>query len=159
MNNLLVTFLASFLIWFMFAGLLVLWFVNGKIKKEQALHALASSLFAWLIAQVIKDLFPTLRPYEVNGVLPLTMTIPGDSAFPSGHTSAAFGLAVTIWLHDKRIGIIYVMAALVVGIARVLGNVHFPQDIVGGAVLGTVTALLVEKVHLYKLLAGAKRRG
>ena len=159
MSNILITFLARFLIWFMFAGLLILWLVNGKIKKEQALRALAASLFAWLIAQMIKDLFPTLRPFEVNAALPLTLTIPSDSAFPSGHTTAAFGLAVSIWLHDKRTGIIYVIAALAVGIARVLGNVHYPQDIVGGAVLGTATAFVVERLHLYKLSTGAKRKG
>ena len=41
-----ITFAASFLIWLMFAGLLVLWIIDGKIKKEEALHALFASLIA-----------------------------------------------------------------------------------------------------------------
>lgn len=158
MTEALITFLASFLIWFMFAGLFVLWALDGKVKKEQVLHALTASIFAWLVAQMIKNLFPTARPFEVVGSLPLTMTTPSGSAFPSGHTAAAFGLAVTLWLHDRRTGIIYLLAAIAVGIARVLSNVHYPLDIVGGAVLGTATAFLVEKLHLYKLLVGTKRQ-
>lgn len=152
MTNLLITFLASFLIWFMFGGLLILWVIDGRIKKEQVLHALLSAGIAWGAAEAIKALFPTVRPFEVNGLIPLTLFPTSDGAFPSGHTAAAFGLAVTIWLHDKRIGSAFLVLALIVGVARVWGNVHYPIDILGGAVLGVVTAFLIEKIHLKKLI-------
>jgi len=158
MNEVLITFLASFLIWFMFAGLLVLWLLDGRIKKEQVVHALLASFAAWLVAQVIKNLFPTVRPFEMNGELPMTLTIHTDSAFPSGHTAAAFGLATTLWLHNKKLGFIYLLSALVVGVARVLSNVHYPQDILGGALLGLATAFVVERLHVYKLLSGRKNK-
>ena len=156
MNEVLITFLASFLIWFMFAGLLVLWLIDGRIKKEQVLHALVASILAWVIAQVIKSLVPTLRPFEVNQELPMTLTIQTDSAFPSGHAALAFGLATTLWLHNKKLGFIFLVSALVVGVARVLSNVHYPQDILGGALLGLATAFVVERLHVYKLLRGEK---
>lgn len=159
MPNPLITFLASFLIWFMFAGLLVLWLINGRIKKEVALHALASSLFAWIFSSMIKSLIPTARPFELNGRPPLTMTVPADSAFPSAHTAAAFALAFTIFLHDKKLGLAYVFAALLVGTGRILGNVHFPFDILVGAILGILVAFITEKLHVYKLLTGTRKRG
>lgn len=153
MTNLLITFLASFLIWFMFLGLLILWVIDDKIKREQVLHALFAVVVAWGIAQVIKAVFPTLRPFELNGLTPLTLLPSSDGAFPSGHTAAAFALATTIWLHDKKMGSVFVVAALTVGVARVWGNVHYPIDILGGAVLGAVTAFLIEKVHLKKFIS------
>ena len=153
MTNLLITFLASFLIWFMFLGLLILWVIDGRIKREQVLHALFAAVVAWGIAQVIKAVFPTLRPFELNGLTPLTLLPSSDGAFPSGHTAAAFALATTIWLHDKKMGSVFVVAALTVGVARVWGNVHYPIDILGGAVLGAVTAFLIEKVHLKKFIS------
>lgn len=152
MINYVVTFLASFLLWFMFFGLLVLWFKDGKIKKEQVFHALFAAGSAWIIAHIIKALFPTLRPFQVNGepvevIIPLT-----NGGFPSGHTAAAFALALTIWKHDKKAGIVFLVSAVIVGIARVLANVHYPVDILGGAVLGIIDALVVEKLHFKKLL-------
>ena len=101
-TSLTITFLASFLIWVMFAGLLYLWFVDGRLKKEQVLHALLASLIAWVLTQMIKSLVPTLRPFQVSGTLPMTFTIPFDSSFPSGHAASAFAVATSIWLHDRK---------------------------------------------------------
>ncbi len=147
-----VTFMASVLIWIMFAGLLVLWLIDGRIKKEVALHALFSAVFAWIFSEMIKSLFPTIRPFEINGSIPMTLTIPTDGAFPSGHTASAFGLATSVWLHNKRLGTIFIICATLVGIGRILGNVHYRIDIIGGAFLGILTSYLTERLHVYKLL-------
>ena len=156
MNNLLVTFCASFLIFILFAGLVVLWVIDGKIKKEQVIHALFSCFMAWIIANLIKDFFPTLRPFLIDGQKVLTLTVPGDAAFPSEHTTLAFALAVTIFMHDRRVGWFFLIAALAVGIARVLANVHYPIDIIGGALLGTIVAVVVEKTHFSRLFSRGK---
>ena len=147
MPRYLIEFSASFLIWFMYAGLIVLWFVDGRIKKEQVVHALGASLIALLIAALLKSIFHTARPFIVDGIAPLTLTIPSDAAFPSSHTAMAFALAITIWLHDRKVGWIYLIWALFVGLARILANVHYPIDIWGGAILGIIIAFGLEKVH------------
>lgn len=151
MNNLLVTFFASFLIFFLFASLFVLWVIDGKIKKEQVIHALFASFGAWVISEAIKVFFPTLRPFLVNGQNPLTITVPSDSAFPSSHTALAFALAVTIFMHDKKVGAVYLIAALLIGAARIVADVHYPIDILGGAFLGTLIAVVVERTHFFKV--------
>ncbi len=153
MNPLITGFLASIFIWLLFAGLLVLWFIDGKIKKEQVIHAIFACLSAWLIAFFIKQIFPTIRPFLVDGGPVLTVTVPNDPAFPSQHTALAFALAVTIFMHDKKIGWFYLVGAFAVGFSRVLANVHYPVDIVGGALIGTITAVIFEKVHLRKLVS------
>lgn len=147
MTEILITFFASFLIWFMFGGLFVLWVIDGKIKKEQVIHALISFFLAWLVTDIIKKLFPTLRPFEVTGEIPLTIFARGDGAFPSGHTASSFALATTIFLHDRKVGTGFLAAAAIVGMGRILGHVHYPIDIVGGAVIGIAISLVIEKVH------------
>lgn len=154
----LVTFFASVLIWILFAGLFVLWFIDGKIKKEQVLHALYASASAWLIAFLIKVLFPTIRPFVQNGQEVMTITVPGDAAFPSQHTTLAFALAVTIFMHDKKYGWLYLLSALLIGVARVVANVHYPADIFGGALLGTLTAVVIEKRHMFNFFSKKKLR-
>src|SRR3990172_133041 len=107
-----VTFMASFLIWIMFAGLLVLWLIDGRIKKEQALHAFLSALIAWVIAEMLKNLIPSIRPFKIYGNTPLTFTIPTDNSFHSSHAAATFAIATSVWLHDRRLGMIFVMGAI-----------------------------------------------
>ena len=152
MDEILVTFMASFLIWLMFLGLLVLWVVDGKIKKEQALHAFLSSIVAWIVVEMLKSLTETTRPFIVNGADPLTLTVPNSHSFPSAHTAVAFAIAVTVWLHDRSVGYVFILLAVLVGVGRILANVHYPIDIIGGAVVGIVVAVLIENLHPEKLL-------
>lgn len=151
-----VTFFATFFIWFLYAGLIILWFVDGKIKKEQVIHALTASFIAWTIAFLIKIIFPTVRPFMINGGGVDVIIRPSDGAFPSQHTALSFALAVTIFMHDRKIGWYFLIGALVIGTARVLANVHYPIDILGGAFIGTLVAVLVEKVHMFDLLKKIK---
>ncbi len=147
-----ITFLASFLIWFMFVGLIILWFVDGRVKKEQAFRAFAAALLAWAIAQMLKSLLPSVRPFIVNMELPLTYTLHFDSAFPSSHTAIAFSLAITLWLHNKKLGVVYIALAFLVAIGRVFANVHYILDVVIGSMIGVMVAVVVDRLHLFKLL-------
>jgi len=148
MTDEIIVFLASFLIWVMFAGLVILWFVDGKIKKEQVLHALLASFIAWTIAEVMKRIFNTPRPFDLNHLQTFTAILPTDPAFPSGHAATVFALAITIWFHDRKVGIIFVILAALVAWARVAANVHYPVDVIVGGLIGTIVAIAIEKIHL-----------
>src|SRR3989337_230213 len=124
-SSLVIALLASASIYFMFLGLFVLWIIDGRIKKEQVLHALLAVILVWIITEIIKSLIPIPRPFRTNGLPPLTLTIPSDNSFPSFHAAAAFSLATSIWLHDKKMGIGFIVFACFVAWGRILGNVHF----------------------------------
>lgn len=152
-TSIFVTFLASFLIWLMFAGLTFMWVIDGKIKREQALHALASALVAWVLTFMIKSLLPQPRPFVFGDLQPLTITLPSDnSSFPSAHSAVAFALATSVWMHNKKLGLRFVVAAFLVGLGRILSNVHFLHDVWVGAAIGIVVASMIKKVHLFKLV-------
>lgn len=152
MEDLVIEFFATFFIWFLFLGLGILWVTDGKIKKEQVIHALAASGISLLFAFLIKHFFPTNRPFLMNGREIDVLMRPTDGAFPSEHTTIAFALAVTIFMHSRRAGWLFLLGALVIGVARVLANVHYPVDIVGGALLGTLTAVIIEKIHFAEFI-------
>lgn len=155
----LIRFLASYLIWILFAGLFILWVVDGKIKKEQVVHALFSCILAWAISFLIKQAFPTVRPFWLDGEAVKTLTIPQDAAFPSIHTAVGFALSVTIFMHDKKYGWLFLIASFLIGISRIMANVHYPADIFAGAFLGTLVAVVVEKVHLFGLITKIRKIG
>jgi len=150
--TLLITFLASFLIWFMLAGLVILWIINGKINRTQAVHAFGAALLVWVITQMLKSLLPTTRPFIINGDFPLTLTLPGDNAFPSSHTAVAFSLATTLWIHSKKLGYFYLVLAFLVAIGRVLANVHYVLDVLIGGSLGVMVAVIVDRLRLFKMI-------
>src|SRR3990172_3834724 len=109
------TFLAaSVLLWVMIAGLVVLWIIDGKIKKEQVVHAVIAMILAWIISEMIKSFFPIPRPFVLDGTTPMVFSIPLSGAFPSSHTAVAFALSVTIWLHNRSWGLVYLVMAFFV---------------------------------------------
>lgn len=144
--DLLITFLASILIWCLYLAL-VIFFLKGKVKKEVVVHAFLASFIAWGLAELIKRVLPSMRPFSFNHGPVFTLTVPGDSAFPSGHAAAAFGFALGTWFHNKKLGLVLLLGAMLVGIGRVLANVHTPLDITGGSLIGISVAYLLKKFH------------
>lgn len=151
-SSIFVTFIASFLIWIMFGGFVFLWIIDGRVKKELVLHALLATLISWVATQMIKGLLPIARPFEIGGLTPLTITIPSSNSFPSGHSAVAFAGAVSIWLHNKKLGGKFLMLAILVALGRVLSHVHSVLDVVVGGGLGILSSYFIGKLHLYKLL-------
>lgn len=138
MNNLILDS-GNYLLIIMYTALTVSWW---KKRREALVHALLSSLLAWVIAGFIKDIFPTPRPILFDGT----------GSFPSGHAAAAFAFGVSAFMHDGPVGIAMLVGSLLIGIARVAGHVHYPIDILGGAILGSVLAYFVFRLHLHQFL-------
>ncbi|WP_299805939.1 phosphatase PAP2 family protein [uncultured Shewanella sp.] len=71
---------------------------------------------------------------------------PADKfSLPSGHTAAAFVMATSIYLIYPQLFYIAVAWALAIGLARIVLGVHYPMDIIAGAILGIVSVLLSQQ--------------
>lgn len=98
------------------------------------------------LATLLKFVVGTRRP---SGGGPL-IAIPHSDSFPSGHTATSFACATVLTALVPRAAPAFYLLALAIGYSRVYVGVHWPFDVVGGAVLGIATALL--------LLAVTRRR-
>ncbi|MBR4473761.1 MAG: phosphatase PAP2 family protein [Oscillospiraceae bacterium] len=66
-----------------------------------------------------------------------------DFSFPSGHTNAAFASMVPVFvLGNKRWSWLALVFAVLMGISRIYLVVHFPSDVLGGVITGTIAGLL-----------------
>jgi undecaprenyl-diphosphatase len=98
------------------------------------------------IASLAKAAVGENRPDEPDPLV----TIPHSHSFPSGHTATAVAAAIVLSYFAPRAAPLFVLLAAAVAYSRLYVGVHFPLDIVGGALIGAATALL--------LLAVVRRR-
>lgn len=118
---------------------------TGRLDQTIVLAALlgAESL---IVNQGVKRLFRRERPTE-TGTDSLRVRRPSTSSFPSGHaSSAAFAATVLIGWDGRRLGLLWVAMAAVVGTSRAYVRIHHASDVVGGAVLGVGLGLLGRRV-------------
>lgn len=116
-------------------------------KKNEILLVFVTSIFAWILARLLKIIIHVDRPYAA---LPDVQTLFPESgfAFPSGHATFYMALAFSLFFLHKRVGYIFIGFALLIGIARIALGVHYPVDILGGFVLGAVVAYSVKMYRM-----------
>ncbi len=92
----------------------------------------------------IKNLVARPRPFQVLGdASMLIIPPPAEFSFPSGHTMHGFAAAAMVFLHNRKAGTAALLMAVVIAFSRMYLFVHFPTDILGGVVIGTLSALMV----------------
>jgi undecaprenyl-diphosphatase len=111
-------------------------------KKQEILLAFFTGSLAWVLAKMLKVFIHTARPFaDLPGVHPLFFE--SGYSFPSGHATFFMGLAFSIFFQHKKAGYVFMGCALLIGLARIAGGVHFPVDILGGFVLGGAVSYVV----------------
>jgi undecaprenyl-diphosphatase len=126
----------------LFASLVAAVFlVGGRRGARGAVAALAAAGIALALGQVLSHLVAEQRPFVTHPLLvhPLVSHAP-DSSFPSDHATAAFAIATAIWLRRRYVGVVILVLAAALAVGRVAVGVHYPGDVLAGALLGTATA-------------------
>jgi membrane-associated phospholipid phosphatase len=134
--------------WFFFAVILVhIIFV----RFDRAMMFAVSLALSTLISSTSKLWFNTLRPigffeglnhqWHLIKDLPINIHL----SFPSGHTTTAFAVFTMLMLLNsyKKMGFIFVLLAWLTGYSRCYLFQHFPEDVLGGAVIGSMSSLSV----------------
>lgn len=115
-------------------------------RPRLAVELLAAGGTAWCAAQAAKPALRRPRPYETATAARL-VAVPAGSSWPSGHAAVATATATTLWprLHPAaRPAVVATVAA--VGASRIYVGVHHLTDVVAGAGVGVLSALLTREV-------------
>lgn len=130
-------------------------FLQFKNKFKEVSFVLVTSVSAWVIEGVLKLLIVSPRPFLVfENVKPLFLH-GGMDSFPSGHAMFFSALAVSLYFIHKRIGVLFFVVALIVGLARIAAGIHFPIDILFGYIFGIIVALIFRLIFR-KILGKSK---
>jgi undecaprenyl-diphosphatase len=125
-----------------------LFLATGKLRSRSARHGVVaagfSALLALGVAQILNHLWERPRPYVAHpGDAHLFIPASHDTSFPSDHATAAFAIAVAIALRSRRAGWVALALATLVAVSRVVVGTHYPSDVLAGAAIGTLSALVL----------------
>ena len=96
------------------------------------------------VAHLITTLWDRPRPFVAHpDTAHLLISHARDASFPSDHATGAFAISVSLLLRSPKVGWAALAFAVIVAVARVGVGVHYPSDVLGGALIGTAAALLV----------------
>lgn len=126
-----------------------------RIQHMLAYELMFGTLTLWLAVELMKILIRRARPYSALTGARVVGERAGGHSFPSGHTSQAFFMA-SLFAHYLQGGIAVAVIlygiAILVGVTRMYVGMHYPRDVIGGAILGTAWGLFGVIINSYIFL-------
>ncbi|MDI9623845.1 MAG: phosphatase PAP2 family protein [Methanothermobacter sp.] len=152
-----ITFAGTQVFWIIVSIVLFIFF--GDKGKRVAFTCLLALFLGYFLSEFLKAIFQVPRPFEVIGwVRPYTLV--GGYSLPSGHSIAAFSGFLILGVKYGRLPIFFFLAVLV-GISRIYMGLHYPSDVIMGALIGILCALISLRVEekFFKFLKDKYQRG
>jgi undecaprenyl-diphosphatase len=118
----------------------------GYVRLKGFLILGLAPLIAFAVRTGIGAWIGRVRPYAYPEVAHQLIAGLSDPSFPSGHAAVSFAIAGAVWYRSPFLGVLFFIGAVLVAIGRVYVGVHYPADVVGGALLGVVSAVVVKGV-------------
>ena len=141
-----------FSIWILVCILLFIF--GGEKGRNVAVVCIIALVFGYFLTEILKIIVARPRPYVMLEGVRVLATIDGSS-WPSGHTVASFigaiiiGRSYSLNFKGKSYKLIYplLVFASLVGFSRIYNGVHYPFDVISGALVGIFCALLILRIE------------
>ena len=141
----------KFLVLILIAVILYAHISRRKTLKKVAIIAFVALLFSGAIAVVLKHVVHEPRPFMTLDNVHLLITEDDLNSFPSGHTTSTIAVVTAFVLNMKElakkhyliIDVVLILFAIFIPFSRMYVGVHFPGDVLAGAVIGLFGAFLV----------------
>jgi undecaprenyl-diphosphatase len=122
--------------------LLLIIYGKGIVVKAAGYQCLTTLTASFIVSYFLKKKFTRPRPFlKLLNVNTFNFKLK-DYSFPSGHTTAAFAVYLTLSLIFTNLAAILIPIATIVGISRVYIGVHYPSDVIIGGLIGSTFSLI-----------------
>jgi len=130
------------IIWILLCLILM---IPKSTRKIGITAALSLAIVSILNNLIIKNIVARPRPFT-QADIELLISAPKSWSFPSGHAASSFATATAVFLGDKKLGIAALIIAALIAFSRLYFFVHYPSDVLVGAIEGVFTAIVVAKI-------------
>lgn len=120
--------------------LLGLWMLEGLLYIVQVVYLMISGSVGTVIYKILKQKTTRPRPYQVHQVIRLHEQPLDHFSFPSGHTLHAVMASTVIGYIQPMLLIVMLPFTILVAISRMVLGLHYPSDVLVGALIGVVIA-------------------
>lgn len=139
-------FFSEYLGYFLVAILFLFLLKNSKKYWPMVAKGLISAVLARFgFTELIRLFWDRPRPFVENNVN-LLLSHATTSSFPSGHAAFYFALSTIVYFYNKKAGILFLFASFLISISRVFVGVHWPSDILVGAIVGIFSGWLINLI-------------
>jgi undecaprenyl-diphosphatase len=140
--NLIMKLLSEDAEYLFYAAVIIYWFTRSYDNRRMVFEALFSAIVAMSVSSLIGLLYYRDRPFVTHQVLQMIKHA-ANGSFPSDHAIGAFVIATSIYLFRRKHGVVWLFLAAMIAFSRVWNGVHYPLDVIAGAAIGIISALLV----------------
>ena len=145
-----VIFKAEYLGWWVLGGLGVFLIASAYFRKDikkasrMVIIALSAGILSrFVFTEAIRFFYNRPRPFEVLNDIYQLVVHSGGGSFPSGHAAFFFALAAGVFIFYRWWGVLFFAFAVSISAGRVIVGIHWPSDILAGAIIGIASAYLV----------------
>ncbi|WP_405353978.1 phosphatase PAP2 family protein [Ruminococcus sp.] len=129
-----------------------------KKTRATGVMVLCAMVLGLLLGEFgIKNIICRPRPFVTYPELIVNGPMPSGYSFPSGHTTSSFAAATVIFIRSKKLAIPASLLAFLIAFSRLYNCAHYPTDVICGAVLGIVLAIIT--CLIFKKLGWDNRLG
>ncbi|RJS60894.1 undecaprenyl-diphosphatase [Bacillus sp. PK3_68] len=140
------TFIAEYTVFILALSVTLFWFTRTEDNRMMIICGAFTLAVAEVFGKIAGKLHSNHQPFaeleNVNKLLGHAV----DNSFPSDHTILFFSFCMTFYLFKKRGRLLWILLATLVGLSRIWVGVHYPADVITGALLSIFTALIVCQV-------------
>lgn len=138
---------ASYTHYFIAFIIALFWFRGKNVdlrekNQKMVIYAVFSAIVALLGNTVLGFMFERPRPF-VDHAVTLLLKHSADYSFPSDHSAVAMAMAFSLLAVYRKWGGSFIILTLIMMFARVYTGLHYPMDVLGGALMGMFSSLLV----------------
>ncbi len=128
--------------YFYFLFLIYMYFAETASFRRALYISLVAFGMDLPLYRLLKNSIRRIRPFNTYQEIENMVLPPDEFSFPSGHTSAAFLVAMIVCHFFPSLCVVLFVYAFLVGLSRIYIGVHYPSDILAGALFGSVIGLL-----------------
>lgn len=121
-------------------GLIIL---GGRKERKALLLAILVLVITDPTSSFLKGQIQRIRPCNIEEMVKVLVGCTHSFSMPSSHAANIFGVSITLSLFYKKLSPLFLFIAFLVAYSRVYVGVHYPSDVVAGAVLGISLSLFI----------------